>query len=135
MSLSYLSCSCKRVDLSTQYNMPTVLLCSSLLWVLLSLRLFFPARKLSFFDQRLKQKCPEQIRFYFCSQWNSAIIMVMNTILHSIAFTTNPRNIFLANITGSEGSQTKTTSLARFLIKHTLEDTNLLLLELAKVIL
>jgi len=41
----------------------------------------------------------------------------------------------LANITGSEGSQTKTTTPTRFLIKHTLEDTNLLLLELAKVIL
>lgn len=135
MSLSSLSCFCKRVDLSTQYNIPGVLLCSPIPWVLLWLRLFFPARKLSFFDQRLKQKCPVQIRFYFCSQWNSAIIMAVSTILHSIAFTTNPWNILLANITGSEGSQTKTTSPARFLIIHTLEDTNLLLLELAKVIL
>jgi len=61
--------------------------------------------------------------------------MTMSTILHSIAFTTNPWNIFLANITGSEGSQTKTTSPARFFIKHTLEDTSLLILELTKVIL
>ena len=135
MSLSCLSSSCKRVDLSTQYNMPTVLLCSPIPLVLLSLPLFFLARKLSFFDLHLKQKCPEQIRFYLCSQWNAAIIMAMNTILHSVAFTTNPWYIFLANITGCEGSQTKTTFPARFPIIHTLEDTNVLLLELAKVIL
>jgi hypothetical protein len=58
----------------------------------------------------------------------------MNTILNSITFTTYPRNIFLANITGGKRSQTKTTSSARFLIKHMLGDINLVLLELAMVI-
>jgi len=58
----------------------------------------------------------------------------MNTILNSIAFETYPWNIFLANITGGKGSQTKATPPARFPIKHTLEDTILVLLELAKVI-
>jgi len=60
--------------------------------------------------------------------------MTMNTILNFITFTTYPWNIFLANITGGKRSQTKATSSTRFPIKHTLDDTNLVLLELAKVI-
>jgi len=60
--------------------------------------------------------------------------MTMNTILNHITFTTYPRNIFLTNITGGKRCQTKTTSPTRFLIKHMLGDINLVLLELAKVI-
>jgi len=41
----------------------------------------------------------------------------------------------LTNITGSKRCQTKSASSAGFHIKHSLEDTRLLLLELAKVIL
>lgn len=46
----------------------------------------------------------------------------MSTVLYSIAFTTYPRNIFLTNIAGSKGCQTKPTSSASFFIKHSLED-------------
>jgi len=50
--------------------------------------------------------------------------MRMNTILYFIAFTTNPWNIFLTNITGSKRCQTKSAYPARFLIKHSLDDTS-----------
>jgi len=60
--------------------------------------------------------------------------MTMNTILYFITFTTYPWNIFLANITSGKRSQTKATPSARFPMEHTLDDTNLVLLELAKVI-
>lgn len=59
--------------------------------------------------------------------------MTMNTILNSVTFTTYPYNIFLANIAGGEWNQTKTTSPARFLIKHKTDNTIQVLLELAKV--